>query len=144
MFGASKKLLDNEISRRSFISGLVKGGVSLLGATAMANALATKPTREGPVPGAPSDGKVLKDLTGGEIMAEFLLEWDVPYVFGLAGSEEVGFLDALVDRTDLQYATCLHEHVAMAMADGYSRSTGKTSIVCLHSVAGAAYALGRW
>jgi len=143
MFSASKKLLDNEISRRSFISGLVRGGVSLLGATAMANALATKPTREGPAPGAPSDGKVLKDLTGGEIMAEFLLEWDVPYVFGLAGSEEVGFLDALVDRTDLQYATCLHEHVAMAMADGYSRSTGKTSIVCLHSVAGAAYALGQ-
>ena len=31
----------------------------------------------------------------------------------------------------------------MAMADGYSRSTGETSIVCLHSVAGAAYALGQ-
>ena len=26
-----------------------------------------------------------------------LLDWDVPFVFGLAGSEEVGFLDALID-----------------------------------------------
>ncbi|MED5461598.1 MAG: thiamine pyrophosphate-binding protein, partial [Pseudomonadota bacterium] len=64
-------------------------------------------------------------------------------VFGLAGSEEVGFLDALVNRPDLRYATCIHENTAMAMADGYSRSTGKTSVVCLHSVAGAAYALGQ-
>jgi benzoylformate decarboxylase len=31
----------------------------------------------------------------------------------------------------------------MAMADGFSRSTGKTSIVQLHSVAGTAYALGQ-
>jgi benzoylformate decarboxylase len=31
----------------------------------------------------------------------------------------------------------------MAMADGYSRSTGQTPIVQLHSVAGAAYALGQ-
>jgi benzoylformate decarboxylase len=85
----------------------------------------------------------VKDLTGGELMAEFLIDWNVPYVFGLAGSEEIGFLDALVDRTQLNYATCIHEHVAMAMADGYSRSTGDTSIVCLHSVAGTAYALGQ-
>ena len=87
-------------------------------------------------------GKMLA-RTGGELMAEFLIDWNIPYVFGLAGSEEVGFLDALVDRTALNYATCIHEQVAMAMADGYSRSTGDTSIVCLHSIAGAAYALGQ-
>ena len=85
----------------------------------------------------------MTNLTGGELMAEFLIDWNIPYVFGLAGSEEVGFLDALVDRTALNYATCIHEQVAMAMADGYSRSTGDTSIVCLHSIAGAAYALGQ-
>ena len=91
----------------------------------------------------PEPSKILKGLSGGEAMAEFLIEWDVPYVFGLAGSEEVGFLDALVDRPNLKYATCIHENAAMAMADGYSRSTGKTSIVQLHSVAGASYALGQ-
>ena len=139
MYLSSKDLLDSAISRRTFIQRMTAAGVSLVGAQAMAQSLA-----------GPSDvahsleaNKILKNLTGGELMAEFLIDWNIPYVFGLAGSEEIGFLDALVDRTALNYATCIHEQVAMAMADGYSRSTGDTSIVCLHSIAGAAYALGQ-
>lgn len=139
MYLSSKDLLDNAISRRTFIQRMTAAGVSLVGAQAMAQSLAGS----GNAADAPEASKVLAGLTGGEVMAEFLINWKVPYVFGLAGSEEVGFLDALVDRTQLQYATCIHEHVAMAMADGYSRSTGDTSIVCLHSIAGAAYALGQ-
>jgi len=141
MFEASKLLLDNQINRRTFIARLTQAGMTLAGATTVANSLI------GTAAGAatdyrPGQGRVLENMTGGEVMAEMLIDWDVPYVFGLAGSEEVGFLDALVDRPQLKYATCLHEHVAMGMADGYSRSTGKTSIVQLHSVAGSAYALG--
>ena len=139
MYLSSKDLLDNAISRRSFIQRMTAAGVSLVGAQAMAQSLAGS----GDAVDSLEANKVLTNLTGGEVMAEFLINWKVPYVFGLAGSEEVGFLDALVDRTQLQYATCIHEHVAMAMADGYSRSTGDTSIVCLHSIAGAAYALGQ-
>lgn len=75
-------------------------------------------------------------------MAELLLEWNVPYVFGLGGSEEVGFLDALVDRLALQYVHGIHEASVMSMADGYARATGEMPIMNLHSVAGAAYALG--
>jgi benzoylformate decarboxylase len=91
----------------------------------------------------PETSRMLTNVTGGEAMAEFLVAWGIPYVFGLAGSEETGFLDALVDHPELRYITCLHESVAMSMADGYSRSTGHTSIVQLHSVAGVAYALGQ-
>jgi thiamine pyrophosphate-dependent acetolactate synthase large subunit-like protein len=88
--------------------------------------------------------KLLRDVTGGEIVAEFLTHWGVPYVFGLSGSEEVGLWDALVDRQDeIKYVTCIHEHVAMAMADGYARASGKTPLVALHSIAGAAYAFGQ-
>lgn len=88
--------------------------------------------------------KLLEDATGGELIAEFLIHWDVPYVFGLSGSEEVGLWDALVDRQDrIRYVTCIHEHVAMAMADGYARASGKTPLVALHSIAGAAYAFGQ-
>lgn len=137
MYQFSKQLVDRQISRRAFVQAMTAAGISLPGATAMAQALT------GTASSHPAGARILKDLTGGEVMAEFLIDWKIPYVFGLGGSEEVGFLDALVDRTDLQYATCIHEHVAMAMADGYSRSTGETSIVCLHSVAGAAYALGQ-
>ena len=88
--------------------------------------------------------KLLRNATGGELVAEFLIHWDVPYVFGLSGSEEVGLWDALVERQDkIKYVTCVHEHVAMAMADGYARATGKTPLVALHSIAGAAYAFGQ-
>jgi thiamine pyrophosphate-dependent acetolactate synthase large subunit-like protein len=88
-------------------------------------------------------GRVVQNLSGGEVMAEFLLEWGIPYVFGLGGSEEVGFLDALVDRVQLQYVQGLHESSVMAMADGYARTSGQTAFVNLHSVAGTAYALGQ-
>jgi benzoylformate decarboxylase len=90
----------------------------------------------------PSGGRVVHGLTGGELMAELLVDWEVPYVFGLGGSEEVGFLDALVDRLALQYVHGIHEASVMSMADGYARATGEVPIMNLHSVAGAAYALG--
>lgn len=139
MYLSSKDLLDSAINRRTFIQRMTAAGVSLMGAQAMAQSL----VGSGGAGTSLEASKILTDLTGGELMAEFLIDWNIPYVFGLAGSEEIGFLDALVDRTALNYATCIHEQVAMAMADGYSRSTGDTSIVCLHSIAGAAYALGQ-
>ncbi len=144
MYELSKQFLDKKIGRRSFINGLVQAGVSLTGAAAIANNLEASEATA--VPGdrvTPEKGRVVRDMTGGEVMIEFLLDWDVPYMFALAGSEEIGLLDALVDRPDVKYTTCLHENAAMAMADGYSRSTGETSIVNLHSVAGVAYALGQ-
>lgn len=145
MFEVSKLLLDHTIDRRTFIERMSQAGVSLMGAASIADALGggDMPAHEKPGTPGHEPGRILRNLTGGEVMAEFLIDWHVPYVFGLAGSEEVGFLDALVDRIDLQYCTCLHENAAMAMADGYSRSTGRTSIVQLHSVAGSAYALGQ-
>src|SRR5262245_37725446 len=76
-------------------------------------------------------------------MAEFLIDWNIPYVFGLGGSEEVGFLDALVDRVQLQYVQGLHESSVMAMADGYARASGETAFVNLHTDAGTSYALGQ-
>jgi len=92
----------------------------------------------------PEGARVLLNATGGEIIAEYLIHSGIPYVFGLSGSEEVGLWDALVDRQDrIKYVTCVHEHVAMAMADGYSRATGRTPLVALHSIAGAAYAFGQ-
>lgn len=102
------------------------------------------PVNAGPAEMTAQGSKILREATGGELIAEFLIHWEVPYVFGLSGSEEAGLWDALIDRKDrIKYVTCLHEHVAMAMADGYSRSTHKTPLVALHSIAGAAYAFGQ-
>jgi len=143
MYELSKLLLDEKIERRTFIRRLMQAGVSLAGATTIASSLAAEDRVSATGVGKPEKGRVLKNLTGGEVMTEFLRDWKIPYMFGLAGSEETGLLDALADRPDIRYTTCLHENAAMAMADGYSRSTGDTSIVQLHSVAGVAYAFGQ-
>lgn len=135
---AAGALFDGKISRRTFLNRLVATGISAPAASSVLSSLL--PSTVAAAKHAPT--RKLSNLTGGEIMAEFLRDWNVPYVFGLGGSEEVGFLDALVDRVDLQYVLALHEGSAMSMADGYARSVGKPALVNLHSVAGAAYALG--
>lgn len=134
---SAQLLLDGRISRRRFVSRLAKSGVAVSAAGALGDALAASLQ-----PGAPATGRVVEQMTGGELMAEFLLEWNVPYVFGIGGSEEIGFLDALVDRVKLQYVQGLHEGPLMSMADGYARASGRTAFVNVHSVAGTAYALG--
>jgi benzoylformate decarboxylase len=134
----ARLFLDRKIGRRTFISRLAQSGVASAAATKLASSLSAEPAPGG----ASAPVRVVHNLTGGELMAELLVEWKVPYVFGLGGSEEVGFLDALVDRLSLQYVQGLHEGAVMSMADGYARASGNTPIMNLHSVAGAAYALG--
>lgn len=125
----TRSLLEGRISRRAFVSQLAAAGF----AAPVAASLSLQ---------SPQSGRSLQGLTGGELMAEFLLDWNVPYVFGLGGSEEVGFLDALADRLKLNYVLALHEGSALSMADGYARASSRTGFVNLHSVAGSAYALG--
>ena len=144
MFKLYRKLLDHKIGRRTFVSRLAQAGFSLAGANAIADSLdGTLPAPRLPSGEAPEPGRVVHGMTGGELMVEFLSDWGIPTIFGLAGSEETGLLDALVDRPQVSYTTAIHENAVMAMADGYSRATGNTSIVQLHSVAGVAYALGQ-
>jgi thiamine pyrophosphate-dependent acetolactate synthase large subunit-like protein len=140
MRDAARLFLDRRISRRRFVSRLTAAGVAASAASGLSTSLEAGQTSK--PPGA-APGRVLNDATGGEVMAEFLIDWNVPYVFGLAGSEEVGFLDALVDRVKLQYVQGLHESSVMAMADGYARASGQTAFVQVHSDAGTAYALGQ-
>lgn len=135
-------LLDQEIDRRTFIRRLGQAGISMAAASALASSLGARAAPASEETKKVARGRIVENMSGGDVMLEFLSDWDVPYLFGLGGSEEVGLLDAMVER-DIPFVTCLHENAAMAMADGYSRSTGKTSVVSLHSIAGSAYALGQ-
>jgi len=134
---SARALLDGEVSRRTFLHRLASLGIAAASASTILNTLLPAQAMA-----AQGGARRLRGLTGGELMVEFLLDWKVPYVFGLGGSEEVGFLDALVDRDGLHYVLALHEGSAMAMADGFARSSGTTGFVNLHSIAGASYALG--
>lgn len=137
---AAKLYLEGTIGRREFLSHFAGLGMAGASASRLAGSLARIPSPEAP---EVAPGRTLENLTGGEVMAELLLEWKIPYVFGLGGSEEVGFLDALVDRVALQYVQGLHEGSVMAMADGYARASGTAPIVNVHSVAGSGNAFGQ-
>ncbi len=130
----ARLFLERKIGRRAFLSRFAEVGVAAPAASRLARSLSE--------PSSDSPGRIVENMTGGEVMAELLLEWNVPYIFGLGGSEEVGFLDALVDRVALHFVTGLHEGSVMSMADGYARASGAPPLVLLHSIAGAGYAFG--
>lgn len=135
MRSAVASLLDGRISRRAFLARLTQAGIAASAASAILAGVSSQPARA-------TGRRHTGTLTGGELTVEFLREWRTRYVFGVGGSEEVGFLDALADQDDLHYVLALHEGSALAMADGYARAAGTPGFVNLHSVVGASYALG--
>ncbi|RKY75139.1 thiamine pyrophosphate-binding protein [candidate division KSB1 bacterium] len=65
-------------------------------------------------------------LTGGEIIAEFLIKEKVPYIIGIPGHGCLGLADAFIGREDrIGILQVKQEMAAVHMADGYYRITGK-------------------
>ena len=77
-------------------------------------------------------------MTGKRAMMEMLRAEGVEYIFGNPGTSESPIMDALEDFPDLKYMLTTQEGVAMGMADGYARATGKPSFVNLHIDTGLA------
>lgn len=65
-------------------------------------------------------------LDGGQLIVDYLVREEVPYVFGLCGHGNIGFIDALYERSDdIETISVHHESVAGFMADVYYRVTGQ-------------------
>src|SRR5258708_10155394 len=65
-------------------------------------------------------------LDGGQVIVDYLVREKVPYVFGLCGHGNIGFLDALYERADeIKTISVHHESVAGFMADVYYGVGGK-------------------
>src|SRR6187402_809183 len=59
-------------------------------------------------------------LDGGQVIVDYLVREKVPYVFGLCGHGNIGFIDALYERSDeIKTISVHHETVAGFMADVY-------------------------
>ena len=64
-------------------------------------------------------------LDGGQVIVDYLIREKVPYVFGLCGHGNIGFIDALYERSDeIKTISVHHESVAGFMADVYYRVCG--------------------
>jgi hypothetical protein len=65
-------------------------------------------------------------LNGGQVIVDYLIRENVPYVFGLCGHGNISFIDALYERSDeVTSISVHHESVAGFMADVYYRVSGQ-------------------
>jgi len=68
----------------------------------------------------PREGAKRKTYKGAEIMVEYLIKEKVPYLFGVCGHGNIGFLDAAASAADrIKTISVHHEQAAGYMADAY-------------------------
>ena len=61
-------------------------------------------------------------MKGAELITEYLVANEIPYVFGICGHGNVGMLDPLYEARDrIKLVSPRHEQVAAHMADAYFR-----------------------
>ena len=84
---------------------------------------------------------VSERLDGGDAILEALRNLDVDYIISSPGSEWPSVWEALArqkvnEQPGPSYINCWHETLAVAMAHGYTRMTGRMQAVLLHAGVG--------
>jgi thiamine pyrophosphate-dependent acetolactate synthase large subunit-like protein len=156
--------LSKGISRRGFVGGLTKAGLTATAAQSVLSAVTTVSYAQGagpqptPAPAAPAAAAAPATAApaaaavagvkpfqgpGGACFAEQLIACGGKYVFGNSASEDAQFYEALVDRPQLKYILTPHEGPGAAMAAGYIKASGEPAIVMQAAVVGMANAIGQ-
>src|SRR5882757_1041044 len=135
------KYLSKGVSRRNFVTGLTKAGLTMTAAQSVLSSVSTVTLAQT----APSAAGPVKAFEGhgGAAFAEQLIASGVKYVFGNSASEDAQFYEALVDRPQLKYILTPHEGPGAAMAAGYIKASGEPAIVMQAAVVGMANAIGQ-
>ena len=83
-----------------------------------------------------------KNITGKSAFISLLKQEGVTHLFGNPGTTELPIMDALTDHPDLNYVLGLQEATVVAMADGFSRATGRLTACNVHVAPGLGNAMG--
>ena len=75
--------------------------------------------------------------TGGMLLIQTLKDAGVDYLFTNPGSAETGIFAALAEDQDQRLVIGKHEGLVAAMADGYSRISGKVGVIIAHVMGGS-------
>ena len=67
--------------------------------------------------------------TGARALVEALLREGIDHVFGIPGTQNLAFLDALRDTPQIRFILTRHEQGAAFMAYGFARARGKPAVV---------------
>jgi benzoylformate decarboxylase/acetolactate synthase-1/2/3 large subunit len=80
---------------------------------------------------------------GSDLVVDLLAALEVPYVPLNPGSSFRGLHDSLVNHggnAEPQLLLCLHEEVAVAIAHGWSKATGRLGVAAVHDLVGLMHA----
>ncbi len=81
-------------------------------------------------------------MSGAQALAKALLRMGTSRIYGIIGTSNVAFVDALYEVRDrIHYVSCRHEQVAASMADAEGRLTGRPGVALVHSGPGALNAM---
>ncbi len=81
------------------------------------------------------------ELSGSEIIIQFLKDEGVKHLFGYPGGAVLHIYDALHNQDDVEHILVRHEQGATHAADGYARATGKPGVCLVTSGPGATNAV---
>src|ERR1044072_2321035 len=81
-------------------------------------------------------------ITGRSAFLALLKDEGITHLFGNPGTTELPIMHALKEHPDLTYVLGLQEALVVAMADGYSRASGKLVACNVHVAPGLGYAMG--
>jgi acetolactate synthase-1/2/3 large subunit len=81
------------------------------------------------------------ELSGSEIIIQFLKDEGVEYLFGYPGGAVLHMYDALHKQDSVKHILVRHEQGATHAADGYARATGKPGVCLVTSGPGATNAI---
>ena len=84
----------------------------------------------------------MQKITGSLAFLSLLKDEGISYIFGNPGTTELPIMAALSEQPDLTYVLGLQEAVVVAMADGFSRASGKLSACNVHVAPGLGNAMG--
>jgi len=76
-------------------------------------------------------------LSGADMIARFLGDEGVEYIYGYPGGAVLHIYDALFRQDKVEHILVRHEQAAVHMADGYARAAGKAGVVLVTSGPGA-------
>jgi thiamine pyrophosphate-dependent acetolactate synthase large subunit-like protein len=80
---------------------------------------------------------------GSDVVVDLLHALDVPYLPMNPGSSFRGLHDSVVNHghnTDPQLLLCLHEEIAVALAHGWAKATGRLGVAAVHDLVGLQHA----
>ncbi|RDE18554.1 acetolactate synthase 3 large subunit [Motiliproteus coralliicola] len=80
-------------------------------------------------------------LSGADMVARFLKDEGVEYIYGYPGGALLHIYDALFQQDAVEHVLVRHEQAATHMADAYARATGKPGVVLVTSGPGATNAV---